>query len=68
MVNKGRNRDTAWFALIDSDWPAVKAGFEAWLAADNFDGAGQQRARLETGGRRAEVAFKSVVPQSPPPL
>ncbi len=50
MVNKGRNRDTAWFALIDRDWPAVKAGFEAWLAADNFDGAGQQRVRLETGG------------------
>lgn len=46
MVVKGRNRDTAWFAMIDSDWPRLKAGYEAWLSPENFDEAGQQRSRL----------------------
>jgi RimJ/RimL family protein N-acetyltransferase len=44
---KGRNRDTAWFAITDSDWPAIRAGFEAWLATDNFDGAGHQLRKLQ---------------------
>lgn len=39
---RGRNRDTAWYAAIDSEWPALKAAFETWLAPANFDGAGQQ--------------------------
>ncbi|MFT4163802.1 MAG: GNAT family protein, partial [Microlunatus sp.] len=42
VVYKGRNRDTAWYALIDQDWPAVRAAFEAWLDPDNFDAAGNQ--------------------------
>ncbi len=46
MVVKGRNRDTAWFSIIDSDWPHVKAGFEAWLAPENFDDDGRQRRSL----------------------
>ena len=46
MVIKGRNRDTAWYAITDDEWPAVRDGFEAWLAADNFDDAGRQRRRL----------------------
>jgi RimJ/RimL family protein N-acetyltransferase len=46
MVYKGRNRDTDWFSVTDADWPAVRAGFEAWLAADNFDGDGRQRRTL----------------------
>lgn len=41
-VVKGRNRDTAWFACIDSEWPALKEAFTAWLAPSNFDSAGQQ--------------------------
>ncbi len=45
-VVKGRNRDTAWFACIDSEWPALKEAFDTWLAPSNFDGAGQQRDRL----------------------
>lgn len=45
-VYKGRNRDTAWFAIIDQDWPRLKAGFEVWLADSNFDAQGQQRAHL----------------------
>ncbi len=42
MIYKGRNRDTAWFAMTDQDWPKVKAAFETWLADDNFDGQGRQ--------------------------
>lgn len=47
MVVKGKNRDTAWFAMTDEDWPAIKAAFKAWLAPKNFDAAGQQKKRLE---------------------
>ena len=46
MVVKGRNRDTAWFALLDHEWPAVRAAFERWLAPNNFDAAGRQRMSL----------------------
>lgn len=41
-VVKGRNRDTAWFAAIDGEWPALRAAFAAWLSPANFDGAGRQ--------------------------
>jgi RimJ/RimL family protein N-acetyltransferase len=47
MIVKGQNRDTAWFAMTDQDWPALRAGFEAWLAPENFDAAGRQKRRLE---------------------
>lgn len=46
MVVHGRNRDTAWYALIDGDWPAVKAEAERWLAPDNFDTDGRQKTPL----------------------
>jgi RimJ/RimL family protein N-acetyltransferase len=46
MVRKGRNRDTAWFSILDTEWPRVRAGFEAWLAPENFDAAGRQRRAL----------------------
>ena len=46
MVAKGRNRDTAWFAMIDADWPRLKAGYEAWLRPENFDADGQQKTKL----------------------
>lgn len=45
-VVKGRNRDTAWYAAIDAEWPALKAAFEQWLNADNFDEEGRQRTSL----------------------
>lgn len=45
-VVKGRNRDTAWFAAIDAEWPALKEAFEAWLTPTNFDDDGKQRERL----------------------
>jgi len=46
VIAKGRNRDTAWFSMLDSDWPARKARFERWLAPDNFDASGRQKTRL----------------------
>jgi len=46
MIVKGRNRDTAWFAMLDSEWPARKASFEQWLASDNFDANGMQKQSL----------------------
>jgi len=45
-VHKGRNRDTAWFSILDSEWPAIKTAFESWLAPENFDAEGRQRMRL----------------------
>ena len=45
-VVKGRNRDTAWFAAIDKEWPALKEAFAAWLRPENFDADGQQIERL----------------------
>ena len=47
LVYKGRTRDTAWFSIIDSEWPALRAAFEQWLAPENFDAAGRQRKRLD---------------------
>jgi RimJ/RimL family protein N-acetyltransferase len=47
IVYKGRNRDTAWFSIVDREWPALRAGFERWLDPTNFDGSGRQIRRLE---------------------
>jgi RimJ/RimL family protein N-acetyltransferase len=45
-ITRGRNRDTAWFSVIDSEWPALRAAFERWLDPANFDGDGNQRRNL----------------------
>ena len=45
-VYKKRNRDTAWYSIIDKEWPALKIAFERWLSPDNFDNGGQQRQSL----------------------
>ncbi len=42
MVIKGENRDTAWYSILDGEWPAAKAAFEAWLRPENFDAEGRQ--------------------------
>ena len=58
-VVKGRNRDTAWYAAIDGDWPRLSAAYEAWLDPANFDGDGRQRRALSTltaGDARAAAA------------
>ena len=46
MVVKGGNRDTAWFSIVDGEWPAIRAEFERWLDPANFDEDGVQRSRL----------------------
>ena len=46
LVVKGRNRDTAWFSVIDGEWPALRERLDAWLDPANFDAAGHQRSRL----------------------
>ena len=46
MIVKGRNRDTAWFSILDKEWPRVKAAFEAWLDPANFDAEGRQKRGL----------------------
>lgn len=48
VINKGRSRDTTWFAMIDEEWPALKAAYEQWLAPENFDAQGQQKTALGT--------------------
>jgi RimJ/RimL family protein N-acetyltransferase len=46
MIIKGRSRDTAWFAMLEAEWPARKAAFERWLAPENFAADGTQRTKL----------------------
>lgn len=46
MIQKGENRDTAWFSMLDGEWPQCKAAFEEWLEPKNFDGAGKQINKL----------------------
>ena len=46
VVYKGRNRDTAWFSILDGEWPPLRGAFERWLRPDNFDEAGRQRQSL----------------------
>ena len=46
MIVKGRNRDSAWFSILDSEWPLVRDAFESWLSEDNFDTQGTQKHRL----------------------
>lgn len=47
LIVKGKNRDTAWFAMIDEDWPVIRRAFEEWLDPSNFDSEGRQKRRLE---------------------
>lgn len=56
LVVKGRNRDTAWFAVTSEDWPALSEAFRAWLAPGNFDAEGRQKERLSDLTRLTRVA------------
>lgn len=56
MIVKGQSRDTAWFSMLDREWPARKAAFEAWLAPSNFDALGAQiRSLTEIRGEQREL-------------
>ena len=46
VIVRGRTRDTAWFSMIDEEWPALKAAYQRWLAPENFDADGRQKTRL----------------------
>ncbi len=48
LIVKGKNRDTAWYSVIDSEWPALKQAYQNWLAPENFDATGQQIRKLES--------------------
>jgi RimJ/RimL family protein N-acetyltransferase len=56
QVVKGRNRDTAWYAITDDDWPVIRQAFEAWLAPENFDETGRQRAPLSPPASRSSYS------------
>jgi RimJ/RimL family protein N-acetyltransferase len=56
MIVKGRNRDTAWFSILDGEWPASDAAFTAWLAPENFDADGRQRTPLAARREPAAAA------------
>ncbi|MCO6184964.1 GNAT family N-acetyltransferase [Rhizobium sp. L1K21] len=53
-ISRGKNRDTAWFSMIDTEWPLLAAAFETWLSPQNFDSEGRQQKKLED--IRAELA------------
>ena len=56
MIVKGRSRDTAWFAMLDRDWPAIRAAYDAWLDPANFDADGRQRQPLRMPSLPGPVA------------
>jgi RimJ/RimL family protein N-acetyltransferase len=66
LIVKGRNRDTAWFAITDEQWPAIAGAFEIWLKGENFDEQGRQRRSLREliAGPGAEVRARSSEPLS----
>lgn len=60
MILKGRNRDTAWYAMVDAEWPVLRQAYERWLDPANFDAAGRQKARL------ADLRDGAPAPAVPP--
>jgi RimJ/RimL family protein N-acetyltransferase len=63
VVVKDRNRDTAWFSILDSEWPALREAFERWLSPGNFDAAGQQRTSLSALTRPLLKTFDPATPE-----
>lgn len=58
MIVKGRNRDSAWFSILDSEWPLCRKALEVWMDPENFDEEGQQRrdlSKIREKGRRASM-------------
>lgn len=56
LIVKGKNRDTAWFAMLDKDWTKLRPAYEAWLAPENFDADGTQKRTLEECRAQLEAA------------
>lgn len=61
MIIKGRNRDTAWFAMTDTDWPALREAYRAWLSPANFTADGHQRERLSDLTQLVRVSSDPLV-------
>ena len=61
IVYKGRNRDHAWFSIVDGEWPALRAAFTTWLDPRNFEADGRQRTRLSEL-TRAALAARAPLP------
>lgn len=51
MIVKGESRDTAWFSILDGEWPDLRAAYERWLSPENFDSSGKQKTKLSVRGR-----------------
>jgi RimJ/RimL family protein N-acetyltransferase len=64
IISRGKNRDTAWYAMIDAEWPVLRRAFEDWLAPDNFDADGVQRGGLAEFNRRTLEAGPVVLHRS----
>jgi RimJ/RimL family protein N-acetyltransferase len=64
LVSKGRNRNTAWFSILDSEWPQIKTAFETWLLASNFDQAGRQLASLADLTKQSQLSVAIPVVDS----
>ena len=60
VLYKRRNRDTAWFSIVDAEWPLIRAAFEAWLAPANFDLAGRQQRSLGSIRAALSASLKSA--------
>lgn len=63
LIVKGRNRDTAWFSVIDSEWPALAEAYVVWLSPANFDAKGRQRERLSDLTRLVRAASDPALPE-----
>lgn len=61
-IVKGRNRDTAWYSMLDSEWPERRAAFELWLRESNFDSNGKQKQSLAALNRSAAVSAAAALP------
>jgi hypothetical protein len=61
LIVKGRNRDTAWFAITDAEWPPLREAYAAWFSARNFDVGGRQIERLSDLTRLVCVTFDPVL-------
>ena len=59
FIVKGRNRDTAWYAITDADWPEIRKGFETWLRPENFSSDGTEIGKLRVPGAGAKAGEKS---------
>lgn len=62
-IVKGRNRDTAWYSILDGEWPAIRANFDTWLAPENFGERGEQRLSLaDLNAARSSTRLESARP------